>query len=46
MPLRVYADNTDFPKKLFVFHNFIQPSEYDIYVKIHETAQLTIFHVF
>jgi hypothetical protein len=36
--LRVYADNKYFPKNSSFFHNFILPSEDDVYVKIYETA--------
>jgi hypothetical protein len=39
LPLRVDADNKQFPKNSF-FYNLIQPTN-DAYVKIYEIAQLT-----
>jgi hypothetical protein len=43
LPLRVYADNKIFPKNSFTIL-FNQAN--DVYVKIYETAQPTMFHVF
>jgi hypothetical protein len=40
--LRVYADNKHFPKNSTVSFNQAN----DVYVKIYETAQLTMFYVF
>jgi hypothetical protein len=42
LALRVYADNKYFPKNSSFFHNFILPSEDDVYVKIYETASFQI----
>jgi hypothetical protein len=43
-PVRVYKDNKRFPKNSQFHFSFNQ--ENDVYVKIYETAQLTMFHVF
>jgi hypothetical protein len=42
LPLRVYADNKRFPKTPSITFNQAN----DVYVKIYETAQLTMFYVF
>jgi hypothetical protein len=42
LPLRVYADNKRFPKTLSISFNQAN----DVYVKIYETTQLTMFYVF
>jgi hypothetical protein len=45
MPLRVYADNKHFPKNSsFWTISFNQAN--DVYVKIYDIAQLTMFYVF
>jgi hypothetical protein len=44
LPLRVYAVNRHFPKNLRFFTiSFNQVN--DVYLKIYETAQLTMFYV-
>jgi hypothetical protein len=45
LPLPVYADNKHFPKNSSFFHNFIIHAN-DVYVKIYETAQLTVRFMF
>jgi HKD family nuclease len=44
LPLRVYADKY-FPKNSSFFHNLFKRAN-NVYVKIYETAQLTMFYVF
>jgi hypothetical protein len=45
LPLRVYAHNKNFPKTLR-FYTISFNHENDVYVKIYETTQLTMFYVF
>jgi hypothetical protein len=45
LPLRIYADNKHFPKNSSFLQNFFNQAN-DVYVKIYETAQLTMFYVF
>jgi hypothetical protein len=44
LPLRIYADNKQ-KQKLFVFTISLNQTN-DVYVKIYETAQVTLFYVF